>query len=87
MKPESLAALAAGLLLCGAPAALAQDARVIELTQIPCQFVESENGVDHGFTSRKKADCEAINAKTGAARLGKAKAGRHHAYVFKLKVI
>ena len=74
MKPGSLAALAAGLLLCAAPGALAQEPVVIDLTQIPCQFVESENGVDHGFASRKRADCEAINAQTGAARLGKAKA-------------
>ncbi len=70
--------VALGVLLGGALAlattAGAQEPVVIELTQIPCQFVESENGVDHGFTSRKKADCEAINAKGGAARLGKAKA-------------
>ncbi len=52
---------------------LAQEATVIELTQIPCQFVESENGVDHGFTSAEKADCESINAKTEADRLAKAK--------------
>ncbi len=52
---------------------LAQEASVIELTQIPCQFVESEKGADHGFTSTKKADCESINAKTGAERLAKAK--------------
>ena len=86
MKLGSLAALAAGLLLSAAPAVLAQKPVVIDLTQIPCQFIESENGVDHGFTSRKKADCEAINAKTGAARLGKAtalelKPGR---YVFRV---
>ena len=47
--------------------------QVIELTQIPCQFLESENGVDRGFKSSKKADCEAINAKTGAERLAEAK--------------
>ena len=47
--------------------------RVIELTQVPCQFVESENGVDHGFKSKQKADCEAINAKGGEKRLGMAK--------------
>ena len=52
---------------------LAQGAKVIELTQIPCQFVETENGVDHGFTSIKKADCEAINAKSGTERVAKAR--------------
>lgn len=52
---------------------LAQEATVIELTQTPCQFLESENGVDHGFTSGRKSDCESINAKTGPERLAKAK--------------
>jgi len=51
----------------------AQEARVIELTQIACQFLESENGVDHGFTTTSKADCEAINGETGAQRLAEAK--------------
>ncbi len=46
---------------------------VIELTQTGCQFVESENGMDHGFTTTKKADCEAINSKTGDERLAQAK--------------
>jgi hypothetical protein len=50
----------------------ADEANVIELTQAACQFVESENGVDHGFATAKKADCEAINAKTGAGRLASA---------------
>lgn len=46
---------------------------VIELTQVPCQFLESEQGVNHGFRSSNIKDCEAINAKTGAARLKAAK--------------
>ena len=46
----------------------ADDAQVIELTQTACQFVEIETG-DHGYTTTKKADCEAINAKSGAERL------------------
>lgn len=56
-----------------AQASLAQEPKVIELTQIPCQFIESENGVVMGFTTTKKADCESINAKTGAERLAKAR--------------
>ena len=28
----------------------AAEPTVISLTQVACQFVESENGVDHGFT-------------------------------------
>jgi len=47
--------------------------QVIELTQTACQFVEAENGTDHGFTSTSKADCEAINARSGADRLANAK--------------
>ena len=54
-------------------AAAAEPVTVIDLTQTPCQFVESENGVVHGFRSTKKADCKAINAKTGADRLAQAK--------------
>lgn len=49
---------------------------VINLTQVACQFLESENGIDHGYTTTKKADCEAINARTGQKRLAKAKALR-----------
>lgn len=51
----------------------AAEATVIELTQIPCQFIESENGVNHGFASTRKADCESINERTGADRLESAK--------------
>ena len=59
----------------------ADDAKVIELTQTHCQFVESE-GQDHGFKSTKKADCEALNDKDGAERLAasktlKLKPGKH----------
>ena len=59
--------------LMASPGAWSAAPQVIELTQTPCQFLESENGVDQGFKSTQKADCEAINAKTGAERLAKAK--------------
>jgi hypothetical protein len=45
---------------------------VVELTQVPCQFLEIE-AKDHNFTSAKYADCEAINAKTASERLASAK--------------
>ncbi len=62
-----------GLAVMPAAAALAAaDAQVIELTQVACQFLESENGVDHDFTTAEKADCDAINEQTGTARLGEA---------------
>lgn len=68
------AALAASAFaaLAVASTAQAEEAKVIELTQTACQFVEVETG-DHGYTSGKKADCEAINAKEGDARLAKSR--------------
>ncbi len=72
-RAGSALALALGATLAFGPLeATAQQATVIELTQTPCQFLESENGVDHGFTTTRKADCDAINAETGKARLAKA---------------
>lgn len=59
-------ALAAGLV-----ANHIQAAEIIELTQTPCQFLEIED--DYGFVSKKKADCDAINARTGKDRLAKAR--------------
>jgi hypothetical protein len=41
----------------------------VTLTQVPCQFLESEGGSNHGYRSTKAADCDAINAKTGTQRL------------------
>jgi len=49
----------------------AHAAEVIELTQVPCQFVEPEGG-DKGFETKKKADCVTINAKNGEARVAAA---------------
>ncbi len=65
---KGLIALAAFLVLVPA----ADAAEVIELTQAPCQFIEIE-GTDYGFKTTKKADCQAINKKTSAERLAKAK--------------
>ena len=68
----AVAAMAVGLGM-GATQATAAEGSVIELTQTACQFVESENGVDHGYTTGKKADCEAINGDNGAERLANSK--------------
>jgi len=67
--------LAAGLAAAGSgqPAAAAEP-QVIELTQIACQFLESENGVDRDYQTSEKADCEKINAGSGAGRLAEAQA-------------
>ncbi len=58
----------AGLLVASSSHGAAEP-KVIELTQIPCQFIESENGIDRGYTTTEKADCDAINARTGAERV------------------
>lgn len=64
--PFALAAPAAGAKAAGT-------APVIVLTQLPCQFVESEGGIDRGYRSSKQEDCERINAQSGAARVQAAK--------------
>ena len=46
-----------------------QEPTVIEFTQTGCQFLESENGIDHGYVTSRKEDCEAINSKSGGQRL------------------
>ena len=70
MIPAIYAALA--LLLAGN--GVAAEATVIELTQTPCQFLESEGGVDHGYKSARKADCDKINGDTSETRLAAAAA-------------
>jgi hypothetical protein len=85
-------ASAAGAAVCAAlataPAAAQTPAgpAVIVLTQVPCQFLESEHGANQGYKSARKADCEAINARSADARLKAArtielKPGR---YVFRV---
>ena len=79
------AASVAGLLVASASYGAAKP-KVIELTQVPCQFIESENGIDRGYTTTKKADCDAINARTGEERVASSeplvlKPGR---YVFRV---
>lgn len=76
--------MAAGLMCISAATLLAASAQaasgdkassptVITLTQVPCQFIESENGTNRGFQSRRKEDCERINGKTGTERVAGAK--------------
>lgn len=86
-KRITLPALAFGIALAGMGSVHAEEAAVVELTQTACQFVEVEAGGDHGFTSRSKADCEGINAETGAERLAAAKVLtlKPGDYVFRVK--
>lgn len=72
LKGCSAAVLGVGI-SASATSALAANPTVVELTQVPCQFLESENGKNQGYKSTKKADCDAINAKSGSARLVAAK--------------
>lgn len=77
-----------GVALLGGAAGAADPASptVVTLSQRACQFVESENGIDRGYTTTSKADCEAINAETGAARLAEAETLELEpgAYVFRV---
>lgn len=68
-----VAASTALLALGAALPVSAQEATVIEFTQTGCQFVESENGADHGYAPTLAEDCKAINGKTGDERLAKSK--------------
>ncbi len=63
----ALTVMAGSLLALHAQAA----PQVIELTQVPCQFLDVES--DKGYSSSRKADCEAINATSGAERVAGAK--------------
>ncbi len=67
-----LSAPLVALLLLASPST-AVGTTVIELNQLPCQFLESENEVDHGYKSKKKSDCESINGRTAKQRLATVK--------------
>ena len=60
-------------LLASVSATAASTAHVIELTQVPCQFLESEGGADRGYQSRSIKDCEAINTQTAKQRVAEAR--------------
>lgn len=69
----ALVLLAVAALFAAPTGAVSSVPRVIELTQLPCQFLESEGSVDRRYTSRSIKDCEAINAKTAQDRVANAK--------------
>ena len=72
MKTAFAGGILALALAAFAAAAVAQS-KVVDFTQVPCQFLESEGRMDRGFKSSRAADCEAINASSGAQRLAEAK--------------
>jgi hypothetical protein len=65
--------LAIALVLTASAAGVAAEDNVIVLTQVPCQILESENGKNHGFEARSRAECEEINARTASERLAATK--------------
>jgi hypothetical protein len=65
--------IVAGLGLAVQAAQAGAQSKPIELTQTPCQFLESEGGKDRGFKSAKGPDCVAINSRTGTQRLAESK--------------
>jgi hypothetical protein len=67
------AAVLVAALTGAATTASAADPTVVTLTQVGCQFLESENGVDHAYKTKSEEDCVKINAKTGTERLAEAK--------------
>ena len=73
LRPTVVTLAGVGALAMGVAATMpasAADPQIIELTQVGCQFIESEGGVDHGYTPTAKADCEEINAQTEGERIG-----------------
>ena len=88
-RPRKLlgfALFASGCLLASSAFGATEERTVVELTQVACQFVESENGVDHMFETESAQDCEAINGENGEQRAADAdvirlKPGR---YVFRV---
>lgn len=70
---SSILSAAAIISLTASVFTLAEERKIIELTQVPCQFIESENGIDHGYKTTKKSDCAKINAESGKERLTKSK--------------
>lgn len=78
---------AAAIVFAATGAAHAAPPTVVTLTQVGCQFLESENGKNLGYMPTKKADCVAINEKTAEARLKEAKVLELEAgkYIFRVE--
>ena len=67
-------------------AAAAGESNVIVLTQVGCQFLEAENGINHGYTTTGTEDCTSINAATEQGRLARLHAMtlRPGTYIFRV---
>ena len=62
------AGIAGAVMMAGFASTAMAAPKIIEITQVPCQFLESET-TNHHYTSSKKADCVAINKQSGDQRL------------------
>lgn len=71
LKSIVVGGASAMVMLAGMATHAMADPQVIEITQVPCQFLEPE-GINHHFTTTRKADCVAINKESGDARVAKA---------------
>lgn len=70
MNPTSYCKVIATFLALFVAAPFVQAApQIVELTQVPCQFLESEHGVNQSSRTTKIQDCEVINDKTVNVRL------------------
>jgi hypothetical protein len=67
----SFVAILASVAMLVVATPLAAAPTVVELNQVPCQFLEPEGDVDHGYKSGKADDCVAINDRTAGERLAK----------------
>ena len=76
MKPLSLSVAAALFVLGLGTAQAAAEPTVINLSQVGCQFLESEHDVNRGYTPKTADDCRKINAdkKKGLTVSGKKRA-------------
>ncbi len=94
MWPKAIAACALGMLVLltgrGVSASgepfiekRSDGVTIVTLTQTPCLFLESEEN-PQTYTSKKKADCEAINRKTAAQRTFKALRLKPGQYIFRV---
>ena len=81
-----ISALFIAVFVIEGPVRAADTPSIITLTQTGCQFVESENGINHMFHTTKSEDCHDINKRTGAQRLKKSKVYRlkQGKYIFRV---
>jgi len=70
---KSLTLVSALAAVSGVSLQVRAEPTVVTLTQVGCQFLESENDVDHGFVTEKQKDCENINTENGDERLADSK--------------